>query len=176
MSDLGTVFFSKSIDSLGRTLIWTSPELLDSSHPDSTIRPTHESDCYAVGMVIYEVTSYDHYSDPSLTCPVQILTGFPPFHGLSVLQIMLALATGGHPVKPLYPESLGLSDELWELVQSCWSKSISVRPTAQELYDHLSHASLGWVPPLQWPIPDPYTSPYLPTSPCITPPNLTNKV
>lgn len=159
MSDLGTGLFSESIDSLGGTLAWMSPELLDSSHPDSTIRPTPESDCYALGMIMYE-----------------ILAELPPFHGLSRWQIMLALVKGRHPVKPLYPESLGLSDELWELVRSCWSETVSARPTARELCDHLSRASLTWVPPSQRPVPDPDVDSYFCGSfPCITPANLTNE-
>lgn len=57
VSNLGTTFFSDSVDSIGGTLPWMSPELLDSMRPGSSIRQTHESDCYALGMVIYEVRS-----------------------------------------------------------------------------------------------------------------------
>ena len=56
MGDLGTILFSESIHILGGTLPWMSPELLGSVCPDATIRPTRESDCYALGMVVYEVS------------------------------------------------------------------------------------------------------------------------
>lgn len=56
MGDLGTTVFSESVGSLGGTLHWMSPELLKSVGPGSGIRPTRESDCYALGMVVYEVS------------------------------------------------------------------------------------------------------------------------
>ena len=39
----------------GGTLYWMSPELLDPLRFGSDGRPTCESDCYALGMVVYEV-------------------------------------------------------------------------------------------------------------------------
>ena len=40
----------------GGSLPWMSPELLDPSRlDDPNPRPTKESDCFALGMVIYEV-------------------------------------------------------------------------------------------------------------------------
>ena len=53
---LSTVLFSESDVSPGGTLRWMSPELLDPTHSGSEGRPTRESDCYALGMVIYEVS------------------------------------------------------------------------------------------------------------------------
>ena len=44
----------------GGTVRWMSPELLDPERfgiPGSEGRPTRESDCYALGMVIYEVSA-----------------------------------------------------------------------------------------------------------------------
>ena len=45
----------------GGTVRWMSPELLDPEKfgkPDD--RPTKESDCYGLGMVVYEVRGCDH--------------------------------------------------------------------------------------------------------------------
>ena len=53
---LSTVLFSESVVSSGGTLHWMSPELLDPTHFGSEGRPTRESDCYALGMVVYEVS------------------------------------------------------------------------------------------------------------------------
>ena len=53
---LSTVLFSESDVSLGGTLRWMSPELLDPTYFNSKGHPTRESDCYALGMVIYEVS------------------------------------------------------------------------------------------------------------------------
>ena len=55
MSNLGTNLFSESIDLLGGTLSRMSPELMYASCADSKTRATPESDCYALGMMIYEV-------------------------------------------------------------------------------------------------------------------------
>ena len=43
--------------------------------------------------------------------------------------------------------SLGFTDALWGLLQSCWDESAAARPTAQQLFDYLSRVSDAWVPP-----------------------------
>jgi serine/threonine protein kinase len=53
MVDLSTILLSATTVSSAGTARWMSPELLfDQNSP-----PTRESDCYAFGMVIYEVNS-----------------------------------------------------------------------------------------------------------------------
>jgi len=54
MVDLSTVL-SETLISTGGTFCWMAPELLDPPRFGSNGRPTRESDCYALGMVIYEV-------------------------------------------------------------------------------------------------------------------------
>ncbi|KAF9651759.1 kinase-like protein [Thelephora ganbajun] len=134
MAGLSTIFLSETTDSFGGTVYWMSPELLDPQRFGSNGRPTCESDCYALGMVIYEV-----------------LTGLRPFHHLNAYPPVFAVLRGERPGKPLDAESLGFSDTLWELVQSYWSESSSARPTPQRLLDYLSDPSLTWVPPLVYP-------------------------
>ena len=150
MADLGTVLLSETAVSPGGTLCWMSPELLDSP-PDSDGRPTRESDCYALGMVIYEV----RWLQPprgSLLYPSQVLTGLRQFYHLhGYYKIVSAIIRGKRPEKPLDAESLGLSGALWGLLQSCWSESSSTRPTAQRLLDYLSPASITWVSPPVYP-------------------------
>jgi serine/threonine protein kinase len=55
MADLGTNIFSESFLASVGTFRWMSPELLDPKRFNSDGRLTRESDCYALGMVIYEV-------------------------------------------------------------------------------------------------------------------------
>jgi len=55
MVDLTTMFLSDTVVSSGGTFCWMAPELLDPPRFGSDGRPTRESDCYALGMVIYEV-------------------------------------------------------------------------------------------------------------------------
>ena len=57
MADLSMIILSESAVSSCGTLCWMSPELLDPPRFGSNGRPTRESDCYALGMVIYEVSS-----------------------------------------------------------------------------------------------------------------------
>jgi serine/threonine protein kinase len=151
MTDLSTIVLSKTTDSSGGTLNWMSPELLDPQRFGSDGRLTRESDCYALGMVIYEVSRLHRCSRWSFAHPSQVLTGLRPFHHVIAFTPVLAIMEGDRPRKPLYPESLGFSDALWELTQSCWSESASTRPTARQLFDYLSPASLTWVPPLVYP-------------------------
>ena len=57
MDDLSTNLLSvTSVSSVG-TFRWMSPELLDPSRSSSNGRPSRESDCYALGMVIFEVSA-----------------------------------------------------------------------------------------------------------------------
>ena len=58
----------------GGTRRWMSPELLDPERfgmPESeNNRPTKQSDCYALGMVIYEVSVYVGKIVPANSQPV----------------------------------------------------------------------------------------------------------
>ena len=56
MADLSPELLSITAVSSVGTFRWTSPELLDPPRFASDGRPTRESDCYALGMVIYEVS------------------------------------------------------------------------------------------------------------------------
>ena len=128
-----------------------SPELLDSESFGYNGRSTRESDCYALGMVIYEV-SFLHPSPWSFIYTFQVLTGITPFYNLPDLTCALAVLRGRRPSKPSYAESLGFSDTLWGLTQSCWSKTVSARPTACQLLECLSLSSPTWVPPAVYPL------------------------
>jgi len=140
MTDLSTAL-SESVDSSGGTYRWMSPELLHSKLYGTKCRLTRESDCYALGMVIYEV-----------------LTGLKPFYHMPCLTFIPPVLRGVRPDKPLHARTLGFSDTLWELVELCWSRTSSSRPTAGELLDYLSNASPNWVPPAEYPIPVTETS------------------
>ena len=145
MADLSTIILSETVVSSGGTLCWMSPELLDPERFGSGGRPTCESDCYALGMVIYEV-SWLHSLRWPFIHPSQVLTGLRPFHRLHGYTPVAAVLRGERPEKPLEAESLCFSHELWGLVQSCWNESSSARPTARVLLNHLSSIFLTWIP------------------------------
>ena len=143
-------FVSEIVDSPGGTYRWMSPELLDPKSFGSDGRLTRKSDCYALGMVIYEV-SWLQSSRRSFVYTFQVLTGLKPFYNMPSLICVLAVLRGERPSKPPHAESLGFSDALWWLTQSCWSEAASARPTARQLLDRLSLASPTWAPPSVYP-------------------------
>ena len=132
------------------TFCWMSPELLDPMRFGSSGRPTRESDRYALGMVIYEVSGTQS-PQGFLTYRSQVLTGLRPFHRLLSYAPVPAILRGERPGKPHGAESLGFSHAIWESVQSCWSESTLTRPAAEELLDCLYPASLTWNPPPTYP-------------------------
>jgi serine/threonine protein kinase len=86
------------------TLRWMSPELL---YPErfgfKDSRPTKESDCYALGMVIYEV-----------------LAGLKPFvqNGDSVVR--WKVRDGKRPSRPQGDGGRLLTDDIWDILELCW--------------------------------------------------------
>ena len=151
MTDLSTFLLSETVVTSVGTFCWMSPELLDPPRFGSSGRPTRKSDSYAFGMLIYEVSGF-RSRRRSHTYPPKVLTGLRPFYHFSAYTPVPAVLRGERPEKPREAESLGFSQALWGLVQSCWSESSSARPTAQQLFDYLSPASLTWVPPLEYPV------------------------
>ena len=147
-----STFLSSESVSSGGTLYWMSPELLDPPRFGSGGYPTRESDRYALGMVVYEVRLPPRLLKSPLFTQSQVLTGLRPFHRKFPYTVVPAILRGERPERPLDAKSLGFSDILWELVESCWSESISTRPTAQRLFDYLSPASIAWDPPPVYPV------------------------
>ena len=152
MADLGTEILSESFLASVGTFRWMSPELLDPKRFNSDGRLARESDCYALGMVVYEVR-LSCLTYWSLTHAPQVLTGRPPFYNMRAFSPVTAVVIDSQrPEKPLHAKSLGFSDTIWEALQLCWSDPIS-RPTAAQLFDDLSAAArLVWVPPSVYPI------------------------
>ena len=149
MTDISTLL-SATAGSYEGTIRWMSPELLDPDGFGTDGRPTRESDRYALGMVIYEVCRLN--TRRSFIYPSQVLTGLKPFHHMHGITFMLPMLRGKRPEKPPHAETLGFSDALWGLVQSCWSATSTDRPTAQELFNQLSLDSPGWISPTEYPI------------------------
>jgi len=107
-----------------------SPELLD---PDrfgfKDSRPTKESDCYALGMVILEV-----------------LTDQPPFPRYISLIVMRKVVDGERPERPSGPEAAWFTDDLWGMLEECWSPKLELRPTVEAVLKCLEGCSTAWQP------------------------------
>ena len=94
-----------------------SPELLDPDRFGMTdSRPTKESDCYAMGMVIYEV-----------------LSGQAPFPQCSVPVIIRKVMEGERPERPQGPHGTWVTDDLWRMVELCWNPRPYERPGLEEI-------------------------------------------
>jgi len=107
-----------------------SPELLD---PDrfgrENGRPTKESDCYALGMVILEV-----------------LTSKPPFPNCNGMVVMRKVVEGERPGRPQGGEGVWFTDDLWEMLERCWSSQPERRPAVNAVLQCLEQGSTAWQP------------------------------
>ena len=109
------------------TTRWMSPELLHPEHFNLTdSRPTKESDCYALGMVILEV-----------------LSGEVPFPRCNKFAVMLKVVEGKRPERP---DGAWFTNDLWRTLEQCWSSQPKDRPTAETVLECLSRVSVAWQP------------------------------
>jgi len=108
-----------------------SPERL---HPDQfsleDSRPTKESDCYALGMVMYEV-----------------LSGQVPFVLLLDLVVMWKVVDGEHPARPEGMKGMWFTDNIWEMMKLCWITRPENRPNITAVLKRLKQVSRDWNPP-----------------------------
>ena len=94
-----------------------SPELLDPESFDlKDGRPTHESDCYALGMVMYEV-----------------LSGQIPFTKENGPAVIRKVLEGKRPERPPTLFTGGL----WEMLELCWKHRPQDRPSLKTLLQFL---------------------------------------
>ena len=113
----------------GGTTQWTSPELLDLDLKDH--RRTVHSDCYALGMVIYEVLSERR-----------------PFYLWSDnMIIVLKILRGDRPERPEGAEGWWFTDDIWEVLRCCWMPQPGDRPSIKEILQCLERVSGSWTPP-----------------------------
>ena len=120
---------SNSLTNAG-TVKWMSPELLD---PDKfglkNSRRTKESDFYALGMVILEV-----------------LSGRSPFSGYVDLVVTKKVIEGERPGRPQGAEEVWFTDDLWGMLERCWSPHPKDRPDLEAVLECLERVSTVWQP------------------------------
>ena len=93
----------------GGTARWMCPELITPSVENS--RPTISSDCYALGMVIYETIS-----------------GNLPFHEYADLAVVVKVLAGERP-----PRGAWFVGSLWRLLEQCWASQSNDRPSIADV-------------------------------------------
>ena len=104
-----------------------SPEL-----PEPEIRGRHQtkySDCYALGMVIYEV-----------------LSGRVPFSGCTRYASAVKVLGGERPERPEGVEGARLTDDVWRTLEHCWKPEPSERLSIEHVLKCLEDASMVWTP------------------------------
>lgn len=110
-----------------------SPELFDPEtfgRKDS--RRTIQSDCYALGMVIYEV-----------------LSGHIPFPRCEAFPVVAKVSRGERPKRPRGAEKVWFSDVVWNLLEDCWKPSPEERPGIADVLLCLRKVSKSWIPLFQ---------------------------
>ena len=137
---------SASSISVSSDFWWMSPELFDPGRFGLTDgRQTKRSDCYALGMVIYEVRAGATVPNSNdLTCMGQVLSECVPFSREDHYGTVLAIVEGTRPRKPKAAESLGFTDELWTMVECCWREKPGERPGVKEVMRCLESAAQAW--------------------------------
>ena len=112
------------------TLRFMSPELLDPEEFGfKNARPTKQSDCYALGMVILEV-----------------LTGQAPFPSCNALVATRKVIRGERPGRPQGPEAVWFTDDLWGMQEQCWLHTPRLRPTVEDVLECLERSLETWKP------------------------------
>jgi len=105
----------------GGSTPWMSPELLS---PEGfglkESRPTKCSDCYALGMTIYEV-----------------LSGHHPFFPRSGPIIMVDIMNDERPRRPEGDEGDLFTDDLWTVLGLCWERQPSSRTSVRAVLSFL---------------------------------------
>ena len=114
----------------GGMIQWMSPELLYSERLGPRDgRPTEGSDCYAMGMVIYEV-----------------LSGQIPFFPSILSAVIRKVLEGQRPTRPQGEEGKLFTDAIWRLLELCWKCRPGDRPNARAIL-----SCLEGNPPSVWP-------------------------
>ena len=122
VSDSINLFSSSTTQTHGGTLRWMSPELIaPEKFGLETNRPTRSSDCYSLGMVVYETFS-----------------GNIPFHETPDRAVFLKVVEGKHPSRVV-----GFTDGLWEMMEQCWMSHPDHRPNVEGVLQYLEMCTTG---------------------------------
>jgi len=122
---------SSSSYECGGTTRWMGPELFN---PEGfgleDASPTKPSDCYALGMTIYEV-----------------LSGRLPFFPYRTSIVMMRVLNGERPERLQGAGGVWFTDDVWEILERCWKPKPGDRPSIDYVLQQLEEASSFWAPP-----------------------------
>ena len=110
-----STFLSTCVDN--GSVRWMSPELLDpESYGLQKPQPTRESDCYALGMVAYE-----------------ILSGRSPYGINNSFSILCEVLDGKRPERPEGEAGRLFAYGVWDVMELCWKPEPSERARARDV-------------------------------------------
>ena len=113
-------FLSSSSYTQSGTARWMGPELIAPQRFGfKSSRPTKSSDCYALGMVIYETIS-----------------GNLPFHEHTDLTVFVKVLEGERP-----PRGVKFTKRLWKRLELCWAYQPNSRPSIEAVLQCLEVVS-----------------------------------
>ncbi|KAJ7572440.1 kinase-like domain-containing protein [Mycena floridula] len=98
---------------------WLSPEVLVPIASQRKPRPSR--DIYAYGCTVLEIH-----------------TKLPPFHSYyHDVAIFSEVISGKRPPRPTLEEAPSLTDDVWHLIERCWTQEASDRPQAREVINNI---------------------------------------
>jgi len=147
MKDTNAVDTHTSVGGIG-TPRWSAPELLDpSAFGFRSCQPSKESDCYSLGMTIYEVRFIYHiHQQACRPDTLKVLTGKVPFYEVGAGAVMMRIVRGIRPERPRLSHAIGFTDPVWETVKECWKEYHFHRPDAPRVARCLATAAAQWTP------------------------------
>ena len=111
---------------------WLAPEITEPPRRGHVmVRESKAADVFAFGMLA-----------------VEIFTGEVPFVEQGEEAVVLQILKGGRPKMPEDAQEVGLTIEMWGLIESCWRQNPKKRPTIKnvvvrwkELIEHVNNRS-----------------------------------
>ena len=74
---------------------------------------------------------------------MQVLTGKLPFGKISGSEVVFKVVGGGKPSRPADSLELGLSDDVWELLEDCWKTVHTSRPSIEGVLPRVKAAAFA---------------------------------
>ena len=96
---------------------WLAPEIIVPKR-EGTGTESKAADVFAFGMVA-----------------VEVFTGNVPFGEMRNEQCIHRISRGGRPERPDRHQVVGLQDEMWTAIKSCWERNPKKRPTIEEVVE-----------------------------------------
>jgi len=105
-----------------------SPELFDPERLGlQESHRTESSDCYALGMVVYEV-----------------LSRRIPFYPYANFVVPTKVVEGKRPERPEGEEGVWFTDDVWKVLERCWTTQPGDRPGIEDVLQCLEKVSGSW--------------------------------